>query len=321
MRELLTNPMLAREGDAYLNRMIRANFEVYQSIGAPDPSTGGYSGRVLFTGYFTPIYSASLRRTEEFKYPLYKRPADLVRNEATGDVLGRRMPDGSITPKYYSRTEIEQGKLLSGQELVWLKDRFDAYVIGVQGSARLRLPDGRIYEIGYAGHNGYDYTSPGEQMIKDGKISKQQLSLRGLKNYFAAHPQDVDKYLSLNKRFVFFAERPGGPFGSLNVPVTPFATIATDKAIYPRALPAFLWTKIPVGESGATREYKSILLDQDTGGAIRAAGRCDIYMGVGDVAERLAGHQLHEGKLYYFAVKPELVRQYLAPTAPRMPAP
>ena len=46
-------------------------------------------------------------------------------------------------------------------------------------------------------------------------------------------------------------------------------------------------------------------LDQDTGGAIRAAGRCDVYMGVGDRAGELAGGTYREGRLYYLFVKPD----------------
>jgi membrane-bound lytic murein transglycosylase A len=46
-------------------------------------------------------------------------------------------------------------------------------------------------------------------------------------------------------------------------------------------------------------------LDQDTGGAIRAAGRCDVYMGVGDAAGELAGKTYREGRLYYLFVKPD----------------
>jgi len=133
-------------------------------------------------------------------------------------------------------------------------------------------------------------------MVADGVIAKGQLSLRGLKQYFAEHPEAMDKYLALNKRFVFFTERPGGPFGSLNVPVTSFATIATDKSVYPRAMPAFVVTQIPTSEGGHG-SYTAFLCDQDTGGAIRAAGRTDIYMGVGEQAEKLAGYQLYSGQL------------------------
>src|SRR5439155_20077808 len=91
--------------------------------------------------------------------------------------------------------------------------------------------DGRTLEIGYAGHNGHEYTSPGLAMVNDGVIAKQDLNLRTLASYFAAHPEAQDKYLYLNNRTVFFTERPGGPFGALNVPVTTSATIATDKTL------------------------------------------------------------------------------------------
>ena len=274
---------------------IKANFDVYQSIGAPDPNTDQYTGDVLFTGYFTPTYDASLVRTGAFQYPLYKRPNDLV--DPTGDDAKRKMPDGSLTPAY-TREQIEQQHVLDGTELVWLPDRFAAYIITVQGSARLRLTDGRIYEVGYNGNNGFPYVSPGKQMIADGVITHDQLSLRGLKNYFAQHPQAMDHYLPLNPRDVFFTQRTGGPFGSLNQPVTPFATIATDKSIFPRAMPVFVVAPLP-NPNGGTANFRGIMLDQDTGGAIRAAGRCDIYMGLGEQA----GQELNVGQLYYLAVR------------------
>lgn len=287
-----------------LNSEIAQRFDVYRSIGGFDPAIGKYTGEVLFTGYFTPIYDASPTRQGEYQWPLYKRPVDLVLDE-TGMIASRRMPDGSVQPGYYARQQIEQGRALTGQELVWLKSRWDAYVITVQGSARLRLTDGRTYEIGYAGNNGYEYVSPGKQMLADGVITRDQLTLRGLREYFAAHPDAMDKYLKLNPRYVFFAERPGGPFGSLNVPVTAFATIATDKSVYPRAMPAFVVAPVPSASAGGggMRPFSGFMLDQDTGGAIRAAGRTDIYMGVGPQAERMAGQQLQVGELYYLASK------------------
>jgi membrane-bound lytic murein transglycosylase A len=294
-----------------IDQQIRSNFEVYQSVGAPD-SNGEYTGQVRFTGYFTPIYNASLTRGGDYQWPLYKRPADLVSDPVSGDVHGRRTPDGQMVP-YYTRAQIDSG-VLAGQELCWLTSRFEAYVVTVQGSGRLRLPDGRIYEIGYAGNNGYAYVSAGERMVADGVISADQINLTTLHAYFDAHPSDMDKYLSTNPRYVFFTERPGGPYGSLNEPVTALATIATDKEdpdIYPRAMAAFLVVPLPQ-PGGGSSPYRGFFLDQDTGGAIRASGRCDIYMGIGAAAEELAGRELTDGQLYYIAVKPELVEKYLS---------
>ncbi len=302
-----------------LNQQLRQYFDVYKSIGAPSPQ-GGYSERVLFTGYFTPIYDAALTRQGPFQFPLYKRPADLAVDPATLEATGRQTP-GGIVP-YYTRGEIEGSGVLAGSELIWLKSRWDAYVITIQGSARLRLVDGRTYEIGYAGTNGHAYESPGRKMLADGVISRDQLTLHGLAAYFTSHPEKMNQYLWLNNRYVFFAERPGGPFGSLNVPVTPMASIATDKNfdhnknIYPRAMPAFLVTPLPSGDGQAIGDFRGFMMDQDTGGAIRAAGRCDIYMGVGLAAQRLAGRQLHEGELYYVALKSQYVSHYAPASQP-----
>ena len=315
LRELASSPSPDWNGE------IRRRFDVYQSVGAPQgdelvsPAPApGYSGQVLFTGYFTPIYSASLTRTGPYQWPLYKRPTDLVSDE-TGDAVYRRAEGGNSGPtsvgstaiapvaanRYWTRAEIEQGGKLRGQELVWLASRWEAYVVTVQGSARLKLTDGRTLEIGFHGTNGHPYISPGRQMLTDSVISRDQLSLKGLGQYFAEHPEKMDRYLLLNPRTTFFTERPGGPFGKLNVPVTAFATVATDKDVYPRAMPAFLATSVPTGTG--SRPFSGFMLDQDAGGAIRSAGRADIYMGIGPQAEQSAGRQLYPGKLFYVAVK------------------
>jgi len=293
---------------------IRANFEVYRSIGAPDPAGNGYTGSVLFTGYHTPVYEARLQRDGAFQYPLYKRPTDLSSDEA-GEQAWRQLPGGAQAP-YYTRREIESQNVLAGGELVWLKSRWETYVISIQGSARLKLADGTMFEIGYAGNNGFAYpeTAPADRMLADGVISKEQRNLKGLTEYFKVHPAAMDKYLWTNDRYVFFTERPGGPFGSLNVPVTTMASIATDKTrvgpttVYPKAMPAFLIVPMPGESGGMPKSHRGFMMDQDTGGAIRAAGRCDIYMGVGPQAEARAGHQLFSGELYYIAVKPNRER-------------
>jgi membrane-bound lytic murein transglycosylase A len=305
-RQLLDRgPFAATSQD--LNRLITDQFEVYQSIGAPRPDGSGYTNEVLFTGYFTPTYDASLTRGGPYQYPLYKRPPDLITDES-GDTASRKTDEGVLP--YYTRQDIEAGGKLAGQELVWVTSRWNAYVITVQGSARLRLPDGRIMEVGYAGTNGYPYTSPGRQMVKDGLIPEGQLSFETMRRFFEQHPEALDKYLWMNQRTTFFTETHGGPYGSLNVPVTAFATIATDKKVYPPAMAAMVLA--PTSYAGNSLSGRFVF-DQDRGGAIRSAGRCDIYMGIGQSAEQMSGRQLSAGKLYYLFLKPELLQQYAPP--------
>jgi len=289
-----------------LNRRIREEFDVWISVGCDD------RGTVLFTGYYCPIFDASQTRTEKFKYPLYKRPADLASDPQSGKILGRKTSGGSMTP-YPTRQEIEQSGMLRGTELVWLGDRFEAYVVTVQGSAKLRMPDGSIYEIGYAGNNGHDYKSIGRALLADKQISRNELSLQGLIGYFKKHPEQMDYYLWKNPRYVFFQPRPGGPYGSLNEVVTPWRSIATDKDVFPRANVAFLTAEdFPLpGQGLGTGSYRAFACDQDTGGAIRAAGRCDVFIGTGDAAGQVAGRTYSEGKLYYLFTK-----QVPPPTAP-----
>ena len=281
-----------------INGLVRAHFDVYESVGWDD------RGTVLFTGYYTPIFDGSFSPTSEFRYPLYKAPADLVKGP-DGQTLGQREADGRIV-SYPPRTTIENSGMLKGQELVWLKDPFEVYIAHVQGSAKIKLPDGQLVTAGYAGNNGQEYQSVAKMLIEDGRIPSDRMSLAAMIDYFKSHPDEVDRYVGRNPRYVFFQIGDGPPRGCLNEPVTAWRTIATDKSIFPRACLAFIATNLPQMERGVvvTRPYNGFALDQDAGGAIRAAGRCDVYMGVGDEAGQLAGQTSQEGRLYYLFLKP-----------------
>jgi membrane-bound lytic murein transglycosylase A len=273
-----------------INAAIVQDFDVYESVGYDG------EGMVYFTGYYCPIFDGRRQQTGEFRYPLFRLPHDL-RKDALGRTQGQ----------YRTRREIEQSGALAGQEIAWLKDPFEAYVVTVQGSAKLRQEDGSLFELGYAGNNGYAYESVGRMLVEDGKLDKNELSLQSMIAYFRAHPEDVQNYCWKNDRYVFFQELPGGPFGSIGVPVAPFRSIATDKEVFPRACLAFADTQVPRLHDGQITfgEFASFVLDQDTGGAIRAAGRCDIFMGIGEQAEALAGRTGSEGRLYYVFIKKE----------------
>ncbi|MHC4648115.1 MAG: MltA domain-containing protein [Planctomycetota bacterium] len=291
-----------------LDAAIRQQFDVYESVGCDD------AGTVLFTGYYTPIFDGSSAANGQFKYPLYKQPEDLVKG-SDGEILGRRGPDGRMGP-YPSRAEIESSNILAGRELYYLSDPFEVYIAHVQGSAKLRMPDGRLITVGYSATNGHEYQSVAKELVKDGKIARNQMSLSTMIDYFKRNIDEVAAYTSRNPRFVFFRRENGPPRGSLNEPVTTMRTIATDKSIYPRACLAFISTTLPkmVGGSSYLDPYTGFALDQDTGGAIRAPGRCDVYMGQGDAAGKLAGQTYQEGGLYYLFVK-----QVPSPMSPDLP--
>jgi membrane-bound lytic murein transglycosylase A len=280
-----------------INGLIRSTFDVYESVGCDD------KGTVLFTGYYTPIMDGSLTPTTRYRYPLYKTPDNLMKGP-DGQTRGRRGPGGEITP-YPTRAVIEDSGMLKGQELVWLDDPFKVYIAHVQGSAKIRLPGLKLITVGYAANNGHEYQSVAKMLIDDGRIPSDRMSLGAMIDYFTAHPDEVDKYVRRNPRFVFFQIGEGSPRGSLNEPVMPWRTIATDKSIFPRGCLAYLSTTLPqTTPDGIVKQpYGGFALDQDTGGGIRAAGRCDIYMGEGDQAGRLAGQTYQEGRLYYLFLK------------------
>ena len=282
-----------------LNDAIRQKFDVYMSVGCDD------AGTVLFTGYYTPIFSGSTVKTAQYQYPLYRQPNDLVKGDQ-GQILGRKGANGQITP-YPARAEIENSNMLAGSEIVWLDDPFKVYIAHVQGSAVIRMPDGRLVTYGYAANNGYEYKSIIKQLIIEGKIPPDRVSLASLMDYFKANSALVRQYTQINPRFVFFRQaEQGGPHGSLNEPVIAYRSIATDKTIFPRGALTFFATNLPrqIGNTTYTDPFAGFALDQDTGGAIRAAGRCDIYLGIGDEAGKLAGQTYQEGKLYYLFLKP-----------------
>jgi membrane-bound lytic murein transglycosylase A len=293
---------IARNDPADPVQRLRSEFNVWESVGWDG------KGTVFYTGYYSPVLQASRTRQGPYQYPLYKRPADLVTEERTGKVLGRRTGDG-LEP-YPTRRQIQKQNLLKGEELVWLKNRFDSYLVQVNGSAKLRMRDGSIMYVGYAGSNGRSYTSIGKLLAKEGKLDKDKLSVAKLRRYFEKHPDDLPYYIQKNDRFVFFKGYSGSnwPAGSLGVEVTPMRTLATDKAIFPRGCAVFVKTEIPNRTGGGSQPFHQLMLDQDTGGAIRAAGRADIYIGVGESARTLAGGIAAEGKLYYLLLKRDRAR-------------
>jgi len=293
-REILTTATSAEDFDTRLGH----DFQVYKSAG-----WDGRGGGVLFTGYCTPILDGSTQRSDIYKYPLYGLPPDLAKDK-DGGILGRKGADGGVTP-YPDRKAIDGTGLLANQglELAWLKDPFDAYIAQVQGSAVIRLAEGGELRLGYAGNNGHEYTSVRNELTRDGKLTEKEANLSTMREWAKANPREATEYMGRNERYVFFTPIQGNPRGSLNVEVTADRSLATDKALFPRGAVTFVDTHVTAGRSHGGRPISKFMLDQDTGGAIRTAGRADIYLGIGQAAERLAGSTKVEGQLYYLFLK------------------
>ena len=285
-RQLILSSRSAQQ----LQTAVEREFVFYRSTGKDN------QGTVSFTGYFEPVHTASRVRTADYRYPLYRAP-----NIATWNPHPTR-----VELEGKDGLQSDKGRL-RGLELVWLNDRLEAFLVQVQGSARLQLTDGTTMTIGVAAHTNQPYTGIGRELVKDGKLRLEDLNLPNVVQYFQQHPNELDLYLPRNRRFVFFQNTQGAPAtGSLGVPVTAERSIATDKSLMPPGAIALIQTQMPTLNANRQLEQRSVsrfVLDQDTGGAILGAGRVDVFMGTGKEAGDRAGLVNATGQLYYLLLK------------------
>jgi membrane-bound lytic murein transglycosylase A len=291
LREILRR----NEPDEMKQARIRETFDVYQSIGLDGNNS------VLFTGYFEPIMNGSPNRTAQYQYPVYKAPNDAVvvnllkfGEKYPGEQLIGRVKNGELIP-YYSRSEIEDLGSLAGRnlEIAWVDDRINLFFLHTQGSGKIKLPNGKLLQIGYALKNGRPYQSLGRFLMDTGKISPQDISYQAIKRYLREHPEELSEILGHNESFIFFREVKEGPVGSLGEILTAGRSIATDAAVFPRGALAFIRARKPILDRDGNAEswvpFSRFVVSQDVGGMIKGAGRVDLFCGSGDAAEMLAG--------------------------------
>jgi membrane-bound lytic murein transglycosylase A len=258
------------------------------------------------TGYYEPEVFGSLTPTREFSAPILARPADLV-SFAPGEgpkdfdlalAGARRRADGVLEP-YPDRAEIESEAL---NPIVWLTDAVEVFVVQVQGSARVKLSDGRTVRLVYDGRNGKPYTSIGRELIEAGEIGASEMSLERLKSWLRANglkPGECGREeMRRNRSFVFFRLEedcdPGaGPIGGAGVNLTPLTSLAIDRNAWCYGLP--FWIEAELSWRSETIEpFRRLMIAQDTGSAIVGPARFDIFFGTGDLAGRRAGAIRHE---------------------------
>lgn len=281
-------------------------------------STANRDNQVLFTGYFEPIYPGSLVPDPEYPVPVYSLPDDLnvlelddFRDSLRNRTIVYRLEDNRILP-YYSRQEIMAQNALAGRglEIAWMKSPVDLLFLQIQGSGILELPSKEKVKLAYAGANGHNYSSIGALLIDEGKMILEDVSMESIREYLDTHEEERDRIIYHNKSYVFFTfgDYDGHPRGSINVPLTPLRSIATDLNLFPKAAIGFIKTEVPTFDPLdwrflGTKKIARFIVNQDTGGAIKGTGRTDLFWGNGKLAEKSAGKMRGLGKLYFIVAK------------------
>ncbi|AXJ96780.1 hypothetical protein DM480_01535 [Sphingomonas sp. FARSPH] len=261
-----------------------ANFETVQ-VG---------DGRAFATGYYEPEIAASRERRPDYDVPIYARPDDLVDvdlGQFSADLKGKKIRgrvDGKSLIPYYDRAAIVGGAIdRRAPVLAWGADEAAVFFLQVQGSGRLRLPDGQIMRVGYDDQNGRDYTGIGALMKARGLIGPGQTSMQGIVAWLRANPEQGRAIMNENKSFVFFREITTPPLGAMGYVVNGGVSAAADTKFVPLGAPVFL--------SMDRQDASGLWVAQDTGGAIKGANRFDTFWGAGPLAEATAGGMAARG--------------------------
>ncbi|WP_426166414.1 murein transglycosylase A [Sandarakinorhabdus sp. DWP1-3-1] len=252
------------------------------------------AGKGFSTGYFEPEIAGARTATPGFPVPFYRRPPDLIEadlGDFAADLKGRKLRgriDGKALVPYFDRAAVQAGVLAGkGLELAWAADPYEAFFLEIQGSGRLRLPDGGIMRIGYDSQNGRGYVAIGKVLVDRGDLPKGGASMNSILAWLRAHPAEAPALLAANPSVVFFREIKGdGPVGAMGIAVTPRVSVAADPLFVPLGAPLLVETTLP-----GNRPLSALMVAQDTGGAIKGANRIDLFMGAGAEARADAGAQ------------------------------
>jgi membrane-bound lytic murein transglycosylase A len=286
-------------GDAEAREFFESHFEV-RPIYAEGGETQG-----LITGYYEPLLKGSWERSEEYQYPLYGVPEDLlvvdlgaIYPQLKGMRLRGQLVGNKIVP-YHDRAQLDDDQeLLQGAEILWVNSSVDLFFLHIQGSGLVELADGSIAAVGYAEQNGHPYQSIGNVLIEMAELEQEEVTLFTIRDWLKANPDRLNEVLSKNPSYVFFELRDAqanGPIGSLNVVLTPRRSIAVDRNVIPLGAPVWLQTTLP---NEAQSPLNQLMLAQDTGGAIKGHVRADVFWGRGGEAEEMAGLMKQQGELF-----------------------
>ncbi len=263
-----------------------------------------------FSGYYESEVKASRTRKPGYTWPLYGKPADLLRlnlgdfsTRLIGQRVVYRLEKGEAVP-YHDRAAIDGKGVLSGKglEIAWVPDAADAYFLQVQGSGRLLYDDGTSTHVLYAADNGLPYLSLGRYLSDLGELEPGKVSMQSIRSWLDAHPDQRRAVLERNRRYVFFRLAEDGPVGSMGRRLTPWASLAVDREVFPLGAVLAFETLLPVPEAPSGTVVRGLGLAQDTGEAIRGR-RIDLFCGNGSRAEYTAGRLNAPGRVWMLTAR------------------
>ena len=270
---------ISSQNNQAILRYFESNFQAYEIRNSAGSDTG------MITGYYEPVMNGSLTRTSIYNIPLYSYPKAWRQSK----------PNPAPT-----RAELISSGVLQGSEIAWVQDPVAAAFMQIQGSGKIRLDDGRILRLGFAGTNDQPFKSFAQWLLDRKEITRGEASMQGISQWAKRNPNQVNEMLNANPRFVFFKELPGnvdaslGPDGALGVPLTSERSIAIDLQAMPLGAPVFLSTT----KAASNQPLQKLVMAQDTGKAIVGGVRADYYWGSGEAAGEMAGRMKQNGNMW-----------------------
>jgi membrane-bound lytic murein transglycosylase A len=286
----------------------------------------GGSREGLFTGYYEPELRGSRIQHGRFRTPVYGMPDDLIevdlgefRESLRGERIAGRIEGQRLVP-YATRAEIDHFGLPHAATLFFSDDPAAVFFLHIQGSGRVRLDDGSVLRVAYAGQNGWPYTAIGRALAEEGQIEREKLSMQAIRAWLDTHPHEARAVMEKDRSFVFFKELPlgdprlGSP-GAEGVALTPFASMAVDQRTHPFGAPFYVVASAPERDPAKPEApLRRLFVAQDSGGAIRGPVRGDLFFGYGHDAESMAGRMKARGH-YYVLVPTAVARRAGWPSA------
>ncbi len=291
-----------------IKKVIEKYFEPHLVLNEDKKSFDG-----TFTGYYSAELHGSYEKDDVYKYPLYKLPDDLITvdmsmftNCTRCTYVARYDEENKKLVPYFSKSDIENGKMEKAEVLLWVDNPVDALILHIQGSGVVILPDGNEVKVNYAGNNGHAFIGIGAILKSFDLLEKGKGSMQDVKEWLNNNKEEAEKLMNINPRYIFFRQAVNneGPIGSLGVELTEKRSLAVDNNYIP--LGTFIWldTVSPDGD-----KIQNLMSAQDTGIAIKGRIRGDFYFGHGEKAFKDAGRMKSKGFYYLILPKEKLIKE------------